>query len=108
MRILQQRRQLESANRRLRRARRLYVRFCTPALMSCATNAVMDAMTRHMVERKLYAQPEGKPICWRSYRYTILRHLYRQHGSPGSHWSFWYQSLGYDHNFNKVRPARIA
>jgi len=76
--------------------------------LEATDDSVMIKMSQKMVDRKLYAHPEGAQIPWRDFRYRILRYLYRQHGSPGGHWFFWLSQHGFNHNFSKIKQEKMA
>ena len=101
MSVLQHRRQFNASAKRLRRARRLYLRLCTPAIMACEDNTVLHHVIQRMNDHELYKKMAK--ICWREQRYSICRYLWRQAGgnSHSAHWFFWLKQNGFDHNFNR-------
>lgn len=100
--IAKQRSLHSSSAKRLRRARRLYMRLCMKAVLESKDDRVMHAMILKMKEHGLYIIPDT--ICWRSFRFSICRYLWRhalQQDPRCGDWHFWYRRMGFDNNFSR-------
>jgi len=110
MRIKNERIKLKTANQKLRRSRRLYVRFCASAINEFGNDAI-DRMQIKSQERGLYSQGTDK----RSIRQSIQSHLFRiekpkgKYGFGVDNWYEWLFEKGmdaYTGYFNAAKEMR--
>ena len=101
------------SNRRLRRARRLYVRLCIPE-MEKNGNAILDHMAQRMMEGGLYSSWDKSGRGVRQgiggHYFQITKHLYpavRGHFHPWYKWCEIVNWLPYDGHFSYDRPFNI-
>lgn len=85
MRIKKERSLNTSSTRKLRRARRLYVRICLPSIFQYGNDAI-DIMVKNAQERGLWSQGTH-PRCVRQ---SIQSHMFRIE-CPGETYQTWHQ-----------------
>jgi len=92
------------SSKRLKRARRLYIRLCKQSILQSDGTAVIDHVATRMAESGLYAA--ASITNKRDLRYRIARTLFNlERGSFGStkvgEWSFWLTRNGFNQDFGR-------
>jgi len=99
------------SNARLKRARQLYIKLCTPAILASHDDAVMDRVAKRLVESGLYAAASIANKHDMRYRIArIIFNLERQSfgGTELGEWSFWLTRNGFGQNFRRIKKTVAA
>jgi hypothetical protein len=99
------------SSRNLKRARRLYIRLCTPAILASTDDSVVHQVAKNMINSGLYASTTS--VNWHDMRYRIARMMFNlERGSFGStqvgEFSFWLTRNGFGQNFRRSRKIQTA